>query len=322
MSSALSVSPLTSCSSVLKKTLEPSLEAPTKATSKAPLPLICALGDLGRRPPGALVDVLGAVGVAADQLLVGGEEDLRAVARGAARRGVEGAVAVDLALGDLGRRPPGALVDVTGAVGVAADQLLVGVEEDPRAVAGGAVEDGVEGAVAVDLALGDQGRRPPGALVDVMELSVSPLTSCSSVVKKTFEPSLEAPPKYERCGARRGRDQPQTEHGRDRQDPGGRIAPRRPRTKLMSRHKPSLPTGCSALPLGPSTRQRYQPSRGGQRPSESSMAARSATSGSRSPRAPALTGTSAVLVPVSAHIRAHRRTSAHIRCARTTPIRA
>ena len=37
----LSVSPLTSCSSVVKKTFEPSLEAPTlKPASKAPLPLI------------------------------------------------------------------------------------------------------------------------------------------------------------------------------------------------------------------------------------------------------------------------------------------
>ena len=35
-----SVSPLTSCSSVLKKTFEPSLEAPAKTASKAPLPLI------------------------------------------------------------------------------------------------------------------------------------------------------------------------------------------------------------------------------------------------------------------------------------------
>ena len=26
---------------------------------------------------------------------------------------------------------------------------------------------------------------------------MSPLTSCSSVVKRTFEPSLEAPPKFE-----------------------------------------------------------------------------------------------------------------------------
>jgi hypothetical protein len=34
---------------------------------------------------------------------------------------------------------------------------------------------------------------------------------------------------------------------------------------------------------------------------------------------PALTGTRAVLVPVSAYIRAHRRTSAHIRCAARRP---
>ena len=40
MSTELSVSPLTSCSLVWKKTLEPSLEAPAKKASKAPLPLI------------------------------------------------------------------------------------------------------------------------------------------------------------------------------------------------------------------------------------------------------------------------------------------
>ena len=40
MSEELSVSPLTSCSAVGKKTFEPSLEAPAKAASKAPLPLI------------------------------------------------------------------------------------------------------------------------------------------------------------------------------------------------------------------------------------------------------------------------------------------
>ena len=146
---------------------------------------------------------------------------------------------------------------------------------------------------------------------------MSPLTSCSSVSKKTFEPSLEAPAKHERCGARRGCDQPQTEHGRDRQEPGGRIAPGRPRTKLMSRHKPSLLTGCSALPLGPSTPTlptqpgavNVPPKAVWQRYDE------------RTPGQPgqALTGTRAVLVPVSAHIRAHRRTSAHIQCAERRP---
>ncbi len=46
----------------------------------------------------------------------------------------------------------GALVDVEGGVGVGGDERLVGAEEDPRAVGGGAGEGGAEGAVAVDLA--------------------------------------------------------------------------------------------------------------------------------------------------------------------------
>ncbi len=78
-----SVSPLTSCSLVLKKTLEPSLEAPSKKAPKAPLPLICP-GRPGSSSPRSARRRRGAVGVAADQLLVGVEEDLRAVARGAA----------------------------------------------------------------------------------------------------------------------------------------------------------------------------------------------------------------------------------------------
>jgi hypothetical protein len=41
MSWELSVSPLTSCSLVVKKTFDPSLEAPLKTAPKAPLPLIC-----------------------------------------------------------------------------------------------------------------------------------------------------------------------------------------------------------------------------------------------------------------------------------------
>ena len=93
------------------------------------------LGD----QPGHLaghVDVPGVVGVLADHLFVGVEEDRLAVARSACEESVEGA-------GALGfwTTVRAALVDVDGGVGVGGVQRLGGVEEDPRAVARGASEE-------------------------------------------------------------------------------------------------------------------------------------------------------------------------------------
>jgi len=92
--------------------------------------------------------------------------------------------------------------------------------------------------------------------------------------------------------------------------------PCRPGLRPLHARSSPLPSG---LPREPNTG-----AAGGQRPPLEcryrDASQRGTTSDSRSGRRPPpLTGTRAVLVPVTAHIRAHPRTSAHIRCAERRP---
>ena len=66
---------LVSDSAVLKKTREPSIDAASKKAFGAPLPPLGPVDMCVVRRAGALVDVLGRIGVAAHELLLGGEPD-------------------------------------------------------------------------------------------------------------------------------------------------------------------------------------------------------------------------------------------------------
>ena len=86
---------------------------------------------------------------------------------------------------------PSALIDVPARVRVARRERLAGAEEDPRAVARAALERRRERAVAARGAGREQGRGAARPLVDVVWASVSHVTSCSWVWKKTCVPSAE-----------------------------------------------------------------------------------------------------------------------------------
>ena len=121
-------------------------ESPGRAVSAHAL----APGDPPRHPLGALIEVGLIVGVGGHELLDADEEDPRAVVGGTRKDAGKSPLPLISPSETSVVVPPAALIEVEGRVGVVRGQALERREDHPRAVLRGALEEGVEGAVAVD----------------------------------------------------------------------------------------------------------------------------------------------------------------------------
>src|SRR6185503_7175221 len=152
--------------------------------------------DAVRRPTGALVHVLARVGVATgagDQRFGRLEEDAQAVLRGTREDSVEWAVAARRADGQVRGGAARAVIDVALRVHVGCDEdRFGGVEEDVIAARRGAVEEGVESAVA---GRRDLRGRAPRSLVDVVAGERGPAATSVAVGDEQRLDGLEPHPR-------------------------------------------------------------------------------------------------------------------------------